>query len=156
MAKLFAMAASPACEPNLHLLTHEHLAEDVHRPLLLSVELTAEGLQCRGNGAVREVDAYLAAGIGGEDRDVVRRDVGLIVGLLAASVVGEASVEDRQDLRVVPEDRVVGRGATGELALASLQRLVHAEQRQDVGRVVMHCQLGSRLGPSSRLTPVSE
>ena len=92
----------------------------------------------------------------GEDRDVVGRDVGLVVGLLAAAVLREPPVEDRQDVGAGGEDRVVRSRPARELALAALLGLVDPEQGEQVGGVVVHRELGRRLRAARRLHPPGE
>ena len=107
-------------------------------------------MERREDAAVGEVDADAAVDVG-EDRDVVGRDVGLVVGLLAAPVVRKPAVEDRQDVGSRGEDRVVRRGSARELALATLLGLVDPQQREEVGGVVVHRELGRRLRAPSGL-----
>ena len=66
--------------------------------VLLGRQLASELVQRGQDAAVGEVDADPAVDVG-EDRHVVGRDVGLVVGLLAAAVVREPAVEDRAGCR---------------------------------------------------------
>ena len=84
------------------------------------------------------------------------RHVRLVVGLLAAPVMRKALVQHAQQVGPLGQDPVVRRGSAGELTLAALSRGIHTQQRQDVRRVVVHGQLGARLGAAGGLHAVRQ
>ena len=142
-------------QPELDLLLDENVAEQFDRLVLLGRELAAERVHRGQDAAVGEVDADPAVDLR-EHRHVVGRHIRLVVGLFATPMMRKALVEHAEQVGPLGQHPIVRRRSAGELALAALGRRVHAQQRQDVRRVVVHGQLGARFGAARRLHPVGQ